>query len=383
MKAYINAAINAGIKSGIQLGSNSSVPVLHPPLVSLPTQTAISDVSATVGATLDCNGLETVWSIEYGATTEYGSTQAGGTTSENGAKTVSLTGLTQNTTIHWRFKAVNADGTAYSTDQSITTINTELITYISGLVTPLSESQKAKLNTFISSLKSGLSISNLSDVFDVMYLLAGETSESSLKNIIKNQYHATAINAPVFETLKGFTGNGTSSCIDSNFNPSTNSIRYTLNNAGMGIYSMKQLASASTYSCGSLSGTNASMIGVRRDADNPRYFLNNSSSVFANPSSGGITTGMFSMYRNSSTEIYAIHNDGIVSTKTASSIAIPNSKLFILAYGNSNSPVFFDSIQASFFFLGKSLSSSQNQVVFNAIENYLNSGLITINWIPS
>lgn len=106
----------------VQQGSNSAPPVLHSPLVSLPTQTAIADVSATVGATLDCNGLETVWSIEYGATTGYGSTQAGGTTSENGAKTVALAGLNPETLLHWRFKAVNADGTAYSADQTLTTL---------------------------------------------------------------------------------------------------------------------------------------------------------------------------------------------------------------------------------------------------------------------
>lgn len=110
---------NTFSKSLVQQGSNTSVPVLHPPIVSLPTQTEITDVSATVGATLDCNKLETVWSIEYGATTAYGSTQAGGTTSVNGAKTVSLTGLAQSSAVHWRFKAVNSDGTTYSSDQTL------------------------------------------------------------------------------------------------------------------------------------------------------------------------------------------------------------------------------------------------------------------------
>lgn len=117
----------------VQIGSNTVIPVLHPPLISLPTQTAIADVSATVGATLDCNGLSTVWSIEYGATSGYGSTQAGGTTSVNGAKTIGLTALTELTTIHWRFKAVNADGTAYGADQTLTTIETAYINRLTSL----------------------------------------------------------------------------------------------------------------------------------------------------------------------------------------------------------------------------------------------------------
>jgi hypothetical protein len=93
-------------------------------IISLPTQTTITDVSALVGSTLDCKGISTVWSIEYGLTTSYGSTQSGGTTSTNGIKTVSITGLSPETTYHWRFKAVNSDGTVYGVDQSLNTLVT-------------------------------------------------------------------------------------------------------------------------------------------------------------------------------------------------------------------------------------------------------------------
>lgn len=110
-----------GLNRMVRLGSNSNH-VVRVPEVSLPTATGITDNSATVGATLDCKGLATTWSIEYGATTAYGSTQAGGTTSVNGAKTVDLVSLTPNVLLHWRFKAVNAEGTAYSTDQTLTPV---------------------------------------------------------------------------------------------------------------------------------------------------------------------------------------------------------------------------------------------------------------------
>lgn len=96
--------------------------VTEAPAITYPTQTDIIDVSATVGSTIDCKGLATTWSIEYGSTTAYGNTQAGGTTSANGAKTVQLTGLTPNTLLHWRFKAVNEDGTSYGADQTLTTL---------------------------------------------------------------------------------------------------------------------------------------------------------------------------------------------------------------------------------------------------------------------
>lgn len=116
----LTRSLSLAIQSRAHLGS--LLKQKTPPEITLPTQTDIFAVSAMVGATLDCKGLSTVWSIEYGLTDSYGSTQAGGTTSINGAKTVGLTGLPQVSTIHWRFKAVNSDGTVYSLDQTLNTI---------------------------------------------------------------------------------------------------------------------------------------------------------------------------------------------------------------------------------------------------------------------
>jgi hypothetical protein len=43
---------------------------------------------------------------------------------------------------------------------------------------------------------------------------------------------ATLVNSPTFSSNVGFIGNGTNAYIDTNFNPSTQGVNYTLNNAG-------------------------------------------------------------------------------------------------------------------------------------------------------
>jgi hypothetical protein len=48
----------------------------------------------------------------------------------------------------------------------------------------------------------------------------------------KRLVNYTAVNSPTFSTNGGFAGNGTSSYIDTNFNPATQGVNYTLNNAG-------------------------------------------------------------------------------------------------------------------------------------------------------
>jgi len=121
-----------GSKSTEQNITITILNVIEAPGVTSPTSADLADTSATVGATLDCKGLSTVWSIEYGKTNAYGSTQAGETTTSNGAKTVGLTGLDQNTKYYWRFKAVNSDGTTYSDEQNLTTTNVRWILPVAG-----------------------------------------------------------------------------------------------------------------------------------------------------------------------------------------------------------------------------------------------------------
>jgi hypothetical protein len=99
-----------------------------------------------------------------------------------------------------------------------TSLNAETVTYITGLTTPLSSGQVTLIDTFVTSLKTGLSITTLDEVFDVMYILAGETAESSLRNLIKNDHHATAVNSPTFTALEGFTGDGLTKYINTNYN---------------------------------------------------------------------------------------------------------------------------------------------------------------------
>ena len=114
----------------------------------------------------------------------------------------------------------------------------EVDAYLTGLTTPLSGEQVTRINTLVKNLKQGLSVESLSEVFDVMYVLAGETQESSLRNLVKDAHHATGVNSPTFEQYKGFKGNKTSHFVDTNYNPST-ATNYKQNSACMGAYVSK------------------------------------------------------------------------------------------------------------------------------------------------
>jgi hypothetical protein len=88
---------------------------------------AVTTGGAVLSGTVNDNGSNTSVSFDYGLTTGYGSNAAatvGGTISAgagNSTSTLTLSGLTPNTTYHYRVKAENGGGITYGSDQSFTT----------------------------------------------------------------------------------------------------------------------------------------------------------------------------------------------------------------------------------------------------------------------
>ena len=86
--------------------------------------TAIGDTSATLNGTVFPNQRATTYYFEYGTTTAYGTqTPTEGPQGGNAGKdaTATITGLTPNTTYHYRLVANNMDGSAFGSDVSFTT----------------------------------------------------------------------------------------------------------------------------------------------------------------------------------------------------------------------------------------------------------------------
>jgi hypothetical protein len=248
----------------------------------------------------------------------------------------------------------------------------EVDTYISGLSTPLSSGQIALLNTFVGSLKTGLSISALSEVFDVMYILAGETAESSLRNLIARNYDATTVNSPTFTALEGYTGENTK-YLNSNYNPYTNGIRYTQNSASIGVYSRTNQNNSSSL-CGA---SNAASTYIGNTYIIPRY-----GDVFyskINNNTGGDTEvgnsdarGMFVLSRNSSSSFSAYKNK-VKSDSSKNTDGLTQYNFFIGARNNAGSATGYYSGQYSFYFVGRGLSETEENTLYDAFQAYMTS----------
>jgi hypothetical protein len=248
--------------------------------------------------------------------------------------------------------------------------------YFDAMTTPLSNSQKARVNTFVKMLKDSLGISSLSSKFDVMYLLANETAEAGLRNLVKRSHDATAVNSPTFTQWEGFQGNGTSSYINTNYNARTQASAYTLNSASFGIYLRTNTVGSNYDVWGAWStsadGGNANRIQLSFPASSAvntySYALNADVDLYTATRSNG----MFITSRTSSTNISFYINKSSVTSASRAVTKIPNQNVLLCALNEAfSNPNHFDANQVSFAFLGAVLTDTEVRKLTNCVEAYL------------
>lgn len=172
----------------------------------------------------------------------------------------------------------------------------------------------------------------------------------------------TSVNSPTFTSNQGFTGNGISSYIDTNFNPTTQGVNYTLNNASISIWN-------NTFVLNDfISGTQPSAINVLRISSTSANNRINMGGTSLTPlvNFADSNKKFRQLNRTSSTNVTAFQNTSS-EIHTGNSTTVENGNQLILAGG-----IFFSSTQVSFFGMGASLVS-ENTAFYNALNTYITS----------
>ena len=247
----------------------------------------------------------------------------------------------------------------------------EVRAYISG--ESISQTSIDKLNTFVLSIKEGFGITTLSEAFDCMYWFRGETATITLKNLVKNAHHATALNSPIFAPFEGYTGVVANKAnIRTNYNPATDAIALQPLNAAFGAY----FTSERTVSY-------SKIFGIEHDDDvdlNDMYITpyGSRTRVFSSyhlslsvANSLGFRAGM----RNNDSQQIGVINKTI-TTGIRAITSIPSKRFRFLAVASNDDGGAFDvnypdDIQIAFGFLGRSMSQSEINVLVDAIETYI------------
>ena len=268
---------------------------------------------------------------------------------------------------------VVANGTNISVTNNINA-EAELTTYITGLTTPLSSAQLLRLNTLIKSIKTGLSISALSEAFDTLYVLAGQTSESSLKNLVKDAHHCTAVNAPTFTQYEGYVGGATKS-LNTNYNPFAQGENYQLNSASLGVYVRTTTIGAYAI-LGVVDAGNESYINPRMNYDTVgRFYCRVNQATYTFKAATGDTKGMLIASRVGANAVdgYINGTDLNCSGNTGVSTSLQNYNIHLLALNLPAHTIQHSPDQLSIAFMGKGFSGAEITAITNACEAYMDA----------
>ena len=170
----------------------------------------------------------------------------------------------------------------------------------------------------------------------------------------------TAVNSPTFTTNEGFSGNGSSSYIDTNYNPFTSGVNFTLNNASFG-----GVKNITVSNGGYLIGCSIAFENVLRGAPSTHNRINQSTNNFSTTVDFS-TFNFVGLHRDSSTTA-AMSYDNTIATNSASSTTIPNSNQFIL-----RNATLYANYGVRMFWSGSNLIS-ENTNFYNAWNTYYTS----------
>ena len=226
--------------------------------------------------------------------------------------------------------------------------------------------QRTKQNKLVVDLKAAGAWSKL-DSF-AMFATDGNSSFALIDWKRLSQY--TAVNSPTFASNQGFTGNASSSYINTNFNPLSNATQMTTNSSSFGFY-YRTAGSNSGVGSGAYIAPNSAGLYINPTGTGTIMRSWNNSNSGVNAGSNSSRVGLFHTDRNNSSNIYHIKDGVELANPTLASSNRPNDNLYLLA-ANFGGAAELQNDQISMAFAGASLYSVRSD--FNtAISTYLSS----------
>ncbi len=218
----------------------------------------------------------------------------------------------------------------------------------------------ANQNTLVETLIAG----GVWSLLDIFYLLAGNTENNSLLNwITPASFKGVAYNSPTFTAFEGFTGNGTSTYINTVFTPSTDAVQFTRYDAMVGVY-----ARTVTQNNGAIAGVKATGTGsfLTYYSGKVSGFLNSTGGA---GSTQTLVAGIYSVIRYADDDIQLFQNTTQIDADTDATGGVAASEMYIL--GNNDGG--FTDAQLSFYWVGGSLTTAKLTILVDAIEVYMDS----------
>lgn len=216
-----------------------------------------------------------------------------------------------------------------------------------------------------------LTLNGVWSALDEFGVLANNTSANALLGM-KGYKDVTAVNSPAFVPYRGFTSNGTTSYLNTNYTPGTHGIAMTANSVSFGVYSRKDTADVNPVMGLQASTPSTSVMYIYpKYTDNKIYYSPNTTSGTFSVSITN-TLGLISANRNRSDSIQ-VYQRGVKigSAASASTFLITAYPLLLCTANKSGGATEFTKRQIAFWFVGGSLTAQQHLNLYNCLQRLL------------
>jgi hypothetical protein len=191
---------------------------------------------------------------------------------------------------------------------------------------------------------------------DRLWLYTAEDAAKPAQALVdlKARATATAVNAPVLTANRGYLFNGTSSYLDTGFNPATGGVNYGRTDACFGVWVVTAPSVPGAAEIGNDYG-GYSVMRVYNNATQRLVQINAITNATTPPLHNNNLTGCFHMERTSETT-EAMYRNGVQEwAGTDGTRAIPNETFYVGAVDTSSTAGYFSTAQIGAAWMGKHL----------------------------
>lgn len=244
-------------------------------------------------------------------------------------------------------------------------VNAEAAALVARFATPADNDRKALIDGRFTAGKAKSFWAKL----DALWVHAAHGAEAGRLNWLGDIYNCIPVNNPAFTVDRGYLGNGSSSYLDTQFNPSTAvGANYALNSASFGIRSNTDNTGtgslAGYYDTG---GAVGSTINPRINVSNDALFRVNQGSTGSTASGGSPSgVGMFAASRTGASAIKGYRNGSVIISSSLSSSSIANGNLRLGSINSSS----YRACQFSMGWVGGGFTDQEVQDIYDWFEPY-------------
>ncbi len=206
---------------------------------------------------------------------------------------------------------------------------------------------------------------------DVLVIFATQDATTARLNLIQNSANPTLVSTPTFTADRGYAGNGTTTYLNSQFNPSTFGGQFTQNSASLAVWDRTIGAAAGLFAqMGATDGSTNTDFFIRLTGDLADFRMN--AAIGATYPTNTTTDGFFVGNRSSSTAVQQYRNGAAMTAIGAvTSGAPPNLNFFVCGRNNSAAFDRGTTDQIAAYAIGGSLSSTDVTNFYNRMQTYM------------